>query len=325
MSSARQYEKLFTVFTPTFNRAEVLPRVYECLLLQTFKDFEWLIVDDGSTDTTSSLVRSWISDSLSWFPIRIIHQRNQHKKVAHNRAIQEANGELFLTLDSDDECTPNALERLAHHWFSIPNHERSKYSAVTVLCMDEYGEVIGDYFPCRTFIDSNPLDMYFKHKVRGEKWGFQRTDILLQYPFSENAARVPGYVPEGMIWMSIARKYKSRYVNEILRTYWRHDKVISCRVTGKGEYKKNAAGALLYKVEFLSKNADYVWSSPLIFIKEGAGVIRSYLHCPSDYRLRLLPESHLGKIIVFVAAPLGTFLYLKDLWNQWFGNVTDSH
>jgi len=68
----------FTVFTPTYNRAHTLPRVYESLKHQTFRDFEWLIVDDGSTDNTKELVEVWQKENL--FPIRYFWQKKRTQK-----------------------------------------------------------------------------------------------------------------------------------------------------------------------------------------------------------------------------------------------------
>src|SRR5260370_1372771 len=100
------YRYVFTVFTPTFNRCSTLPRVYESLRHQTLRDFEWLIVDDGSTDGTGELVEEWQTESD--FPIRYIYQENQGKPVAFNRGVQEAQADLFLTFVS------NAAEREIH-------------------------------------------------------------------------------------------------------------------------------------------------------------------------------------------------------------------
>ncbi len=71
-----------TVFTPTYNRAHLLPRVYGSLIRQTFTDFEWLVVDDGSTDHTVELIARWQQEVP--FPIRYVWQPNQYKKVARN-------------------------------------------------------------------------------------------------------------------------------------------------------------------------------------------------------------------------------------------------
>jgi len=108
----------FTVFTPTSNRAHTLSRVYESLKRQTFRDFEWLIVDDGSTDNTREVVEGWQREKL--FIIRYFWQKNAHKKVAFNRGVLEADGKFFITLDSDDEALPEALDILDRHWCNIP-------------------------------------------------------------------------------------------------------------------------------------------------------------------------------------------------------------
>ena len=204
----------FTVFTPSFNRAHTLPRVYESLKSQTFRDFEWLVVDDGSNDGTRELVGRWQHEAL--FPIRYLYQENQGKHVAFNKGVQEAQGELFLPLDSDDACIPRALERFKYHWDSIPSTQKERFSAVTALCQDHDGMLVGKRFP-RDILDSDSVELVFKYKIKGEKWGFQRTDVLKQFPFPI----VPEvkYVSESVVWLALSRTFKTRVVNEMLRIY----------------------------------------------------------------------------------------------------------
>jgi len=78
----------FTVFTPTFNRAHTLPRVWKSLQQQTFKDFEWIIVDDGSSDNTSEVVSTFKQESE--FPLIYLRQQHGYKKAASNFAVREA-------------------------------------------------------------------------------------------------------------------------------------------------------------------------------------------------------------------------------------------
>src|SRR5207237_1817583 len=104
----------FTVFTATFNRAHTLPRVYDSLRVQTLTDFEWLVVDDGSTDGTRELVAGWAAQPA--FPIRYFHQENSGKHVAENVAVREAHGRFTATLDSDDWYAPDALESSLAAW-----------------------------------------------------------------------------------------------------------------------------------------------------------------------------------------------------------------
>ena len=96
----------FTVFTPTYNRGYVLRRAFESLQRQTFKDFEWVVVDDGSTDNTRVLVADLAQKAL--FPVRYFYQTHGHKKKAINYGVREARGELFVFLDSNNELLSNA-------------------------------------------------------------------------------------------------------------------------------------------------------------------------------------------------------------------------
>jgi glycosyltransferase involved in cell wall biosynthesis len=205
---------LFTVFTPTFNRAHTLHRPYQSLRAQTSRNFEWLVVDDGSVDGTRELVEAWQREAD--FPIRYVAQANGGKHVAFNTGVREARGTLFLTLDSDDECVPTALERFAEHWRGIPESDRARFSAVTCLCVDQYGQLVGDRFP-REILDSNSLELRYRYRVKGEKWGFQRTEVLRAFPFPEPSG--VRYVHPSVVWNAISSIYVTRYVNEALRVY----------------------------------------------------------------------------------------------------------
>jgi glycosyltransferase involved in cell wall biosynthesis len=201
----------FTVFTPTYNRAHTLPRTYESLEAQTFKDFEWLVIDDGSTDDTESVVREWLRGSS--FPIRYIRQANVGKHISTNRAADLAAGELMGTLDSDDWYAPNALERFLFHWESIPEERRDEFVGVVGLCADRTGAMIGVRFP-QPVMDSDYFEMQFVLGAVGDKAGVGRTEINRRFRFPE--LEPGGYVPESIVYNRMARHYKARLVNEVL-------------------------------------------------------------------------------------------------------------
>jgi glycosyltransferase involved in cell wall biosynthesis len=110
-----EYKYRITVFTPTYNRAYVISNLYKSLCSQSFKNFEWLVVDDGSSDDTESLFSNWISNSD--FEIRYYKTKNGGKHRAINKGMELANGEIFFTMDSDDELTSDALEKI-DGWFN---------------------------------------------------------------------------------------------------------------------------------------------------------------------------------------------------------------
>jgi glycosyltransferase involved in cell wall biosynthesis len=218
--------------------------VYESLKNQTFKDFEWLVVDDGSSDGTADLIKGWQAEGL--LTIRFFYQENKGKHVAFNRGVAEAQGELFLSLDSDDACVPSALERFNYHWHGIPVAEREHFSGVTCLCMNAEGEIVGTRFPA-TVMDTDPIALAVKHKVKGEKWGFHRTEILRQYPFPVFSGE--RFVPEGVVWNRIGRKYKLRFIDEPLRIYeYLSDGLTASIVRIRAH---SPLGARLYYFEFL--------------------------------------------------------------------------
>mgnify|MGYP003214151433 CR=1 FL=1 len=110
-----------TVFTPTYNRAYILGKLYESLCRQTAGDFEWIVVDDGSTDGTEALVRGW--SSMAPFSLRYVRQANGGKHRAINRGVREARGELFFIVDSDDYLADNAVERVLSQYDTVRGRE----------------------------------------------------------------------------------------------------------------------------------------------------------------------------------------------------------
>lgn len=299
----------FTVFTPTYNRAHTLPRVYDSLKAQTFRDFEWLVIDDGSTDDTRDLVYRWRQEAA--FPIRYVYQENQGKHVAHNRAVVEARGAFFLTIDSDDGCLPEALARLKYHWDSIPVNERGRFSSVTCLGMDTEGRIVGTRFP-QDVTDSDSLECHFRYKVRGDKWGFHRTAVLRAFP-------MPGpefgksYLPEGLTWWKIARHYKTRFVNEQLLTIHRSEPESNSKPRHP---RTRAPGAELCHRSVLTSYMDYLRYAPLEFLRSAVLFVRYASHLGHSPLTQLRGLNNWpARALWMVALPVGAALYLYDQWN----------
>jgi len=291
-------QPLFTVFTSTYNRAHTLSRVYDSLCKQTCRDFEWLIVDDGSTDGTRDLVSSWGGSS---FPIRYVHQENRGRHVAINQGVASARGQLFLSVDSDDSFSPQALERFKWHWEQIPPHLRSAFVGVTALCADQFGRLVGSKFP-RDVIDSDSNEIRYRYGVTGDKWGFQRVEVLRQCPFPE----VPdtNYVPAGIVWFAIARSYKTRYVNEVLHTYWQAESR-GAQVSTSALSSARAAGHALAHCSILNNDLKWFRYAPLRFLRSGANFSRFSFAARVgilDQRRKL---SAAAQIVWAVALPLG--------------------
>ncbi|HTV53512.1 MAG TPA: glycosyltransferase [Terriglobia bacterium] len=297
----------FSVFTATYNRRHTLHRVYDSLRRQTFRDFEWLIIDDGSRDRTEELVRCWQAEAS--FSIRYLWQENQGLNMAFNRAVREAKGELFLQFDSDNACVPEALERFKQHWDAIPDAERPQFSGVEVLCVDQNGRSIGTRFP-KDVTDSNYMEIRYRYKVKGEKWGFQRTNILQNFPFPT----LRGYIPEGLVWAAIARKFKTRFVNEELLTYWSDESDHSDRLSKLGKPAQNAPGLALWHQSVLNDHIEWFSCLPEHFLRSAAHFSRFSFHLGIGMRRQAasLTNFH-AKVLWALMLPLGLAVHRRDL------------
>jgi glycosyltransferase involved in cell wall biosynthesis len=301
----QKYQYVFTVFTPTYNRRHTLHRVYESLKAQTYRDFEWLIVDDGSTDNTCELVEQWQQENL--VPIRYIYQENSHKHIAFNRGVREAKGELFLTFDSDDSCEPQALDRFKYHWDAIPLDQKEKFSAVTCLCKYTHGKILGDLFPFNP-TDSDSLEIHYRFKVKGEKWGFHRTDVLRCFLGGEEM--IGTHLPESVGWSKIAKKYKTRFVNEALRIYWTDQPSI---MRTSQHPRKNASGAQINHLDILNEYTEWFRFDPLSFLRSAVHYSRFSFHLGIKISQQIYNvKTLIGKTLWLIALPLGYLVYLKD-------------
>ncbi len=200
---------IITVFTPTYNRAKLLPRLFESLCAQTCMDFEWLIVDDGSTDNTEEVVGSFIKAPKQSFPMQYIKKENGGKHTAINLGVKEAKGELFLIADSDDKLSENAIADITEVYKTIKGD--SSYAGVCGLDEDFNGEIIGSGLP-QNFIDASSLDIRYRFGVTGDLKEVFRTEVMREYTFPETKGE--RFCPEALVWNRIADKYKLRFFNK---------------------------------------------------------------------------------------------------------------
>jgi glycosyltransferase involved in cell wall biosynthesis len=281
--------------------------VYESLRLQTFRDFEWLIVDDGSKDNTEQLVREW--QAQAEFPIRYIRQQNQGKPAATNRATQEAQGALLATVDSDDACVPQSLERLKFYWDAIPAEQKDKFAAVTALCKDQNGHLVGDKFPQDVW-DSDTIELYFKHTIKGDKWGFQRTDVYKEFPFPTPQVPNPRFNCEGLTYLALSRKYKTRFVNEILKIYHIND--------GADDHLSlldpaTMTGPALFHKYILDELTGWLFRSPWKMFRSAINFSRySFGIGKSPFTQLQELRSWTARLLVALALPLGYVASFRD-------------
>ncbi len=203
------YKYLVTIFTPTYNRARLLKRLYESLKEQSDKDFEWIIVDDGSKDNTKEVVQGFIKEKI--IPIKYLKKENEGKHIAINVGCDMAEGELFFIVDSDDYIPKEAIEEVKRDWKKYRNN--TGIAGLVYLKAWKNGNLMGRKFEKDEFI-SNHVKEYNKGGVWGEKLKILRTEIFRKnkFPKYENEK----YVGEHVLWIQVSRKYDLVYINKVL-------------------------------------------------------------------------------------------------------------
>lgn len=201
-----------TVFTPAYNRGYIIDNLYQSLKRQTFRNFEWIVVDDGSTDNTADLFTGYLSEP-NFFPIHYQRVENGGKHRAINLGLPLAKGDLFFIVDSDDYLTDTALETIYQMERSIPDSEKSSFAGVCGLKGFSSQAQVGKTFEGK-YLDITTLQRP-QYGIAGDKAEVFYTELLRKYPFPE----FPGenFITECVVWDKIANDgYKLRFFNEIV-------------------------------------------------------------------------------------------------------------
>lgn len=283
-----QYKYKFTVFTPTFNRAYILDKLFSSLKTQTFKNFEWIIVDDGSTDNTEVLVKQFQCDAN--FPIRYFKVKNGGKHRAINIGVQNANGILFFIVDSDDYLKENALEQIHLAEVSIPQNGPIKFSGVRALRAYPDGNVIGEKFSSNRFIDLTQLEET-KMGITGDKCEAFYTDVMKKFPFPEFMGE--NFLTECVVWDKIAASgYKNRCINSPIYICDYLPDGLTANVHER--HKKNPKGTGLYIYQSIKYGKLTGWDRRY--------TIRNYyqLHTNEMHISEIANNLHMTKCTLFV-------------------------
>jgi glycosyltransferase involved in cell wall biosynthesis len=291
---------VITILTPTYNRAHTLARVFESLERQGRRDFEWLVVDDGSTDGTAALVAGF--GARADFPVRYLAKENGGRHTALNLGFAEAAGEHLIVMDSDDWLADDALESFVRAWESIPAAEREGFAAVAGLCAAPSGALIGTEYPADP-LDSDFVEIRAVHGVKGDKKEMFRTEVVRALPFPV----FPGEkrVPFSHMLVRLSRRGRVRFFNRV--------------VTVK-EYRADGLTASVDRIRMrspLGSRAGYLqWLAartpvPAAFrLRHYANFVRYSLHARVGVGQRL---REVGSVPFWLGAmPAGVALFCRD-------------
>lgn len=215
-----KYQFRFSVFTATRNRAGMLYQLYQDLKAQTYKDFEWVVVNDGSCDNTDEVIKSIQKEDV--LHIQYVSLIGEGKHSAWRAATPLFRGRYVVTADDDDHITTDMLTVFDKHWKRLEqSSEYDVFWEVRSRCKKNDGSLVGKALPSKEY-DSDYNTISYKMKVYCEMVGCRKVEVL------RNEASVPEYFPfmkdasnfaEVIRWSRAARKYKTRFVSDVTRTY----------------------------------------------------------------------------------------------------------
>lgn len=214
-------KKFITIFTPTYNRAYLLRNLYNSLLEQTDKDFNWIVVDDGSTDNTEELFNEFKSENK--MDITYVKKQNAGKPSAINDGLDLSEDELFFIVDSDDYLTPNAIERIRYYYDQVK--DKPNFIGVVGQRGDKDHKPYINYYGQESkkknkyydleYVDADALEYRYKYKIGGDRAEVFTTRLLKNYrfPIIDNEK----FIFETIVWNKIANDgYKQRWFNEVI-------------------------------------------------------------------------------------------------------------
>ncbi|HDQ13363.1 MAG TPA: glycosyltransferase [Sediminispirochaeta sp.] len=201
----------FSICTVTDTDQVDLDRLYGNLKEQSLQDFEWIIVGDGAPQAVRDEASRIAAEAD--FPVVYLFQKKKGRAAALNRGLEEAKGRFFIVLDLGTRPVPDALEKLAGHWKSIPEQERSYFVSVAGLVALNDGTIYGSKFPSSPF-DSNSIETSTHYGVGGRKWGFLRTEVVRGEGFP--VFQGEDFFPDQLVLNRIGQRAITRYVNDVV-------------------------------------------------------------------------------------------------------------
>lgn len=287
---------LITIFTPTYNRANLLPSLYDSLKKQTNCDFEWLIVDDGSTDNTDEIINGFISEGV--LSINYVKKENEGKHIAINKGLEYARGELFFIVDSDDILPQGSIEKI------LEKYEKVKRDKIIAGVAGRKGYITGGYIGSNVVwtedLICSSLDLRMRRNVKGDMAEVFKTEILKEYLFPKFEGEK--FCPESLIWNRISKKYSLLWFSDIVY---------------KAEYIETGLTANIVKIRKYSPKASCLYYSELSkyeipFVQKVKAVANYwrfsvYNNIPFTRKIK-----EVSKLLSIIALPISVGLIIRD-------------
>jgi glycosyltransferase involved in cell wall biosynthesis len=261
----------FTIFTACYNSEKFLERLYQSINAQTFKNFEWLIIEDCSVDNTKEILKSIKQNSELNINL-ICNSKNEMISYNCNLAVQKAKGKFFIFLGHDDELVPNALEIFHDTWNKIPVSQQNSLAGIMSNCQNNKGELIGNH-QLKADLIANYFDAFHSFGLKEEQCLCYLTKIIQKHNFPT----FDRYIPELVTFLNISDHYDTYFLNESLRIYHTDHPSLTNSIRST-EPKKYSLGMRYLHLTNLNNRPHKIIKHPIYFTKSLVSFARFSLH-----------------------------------------------
>lgn len=292
-----------TIYTPAYNKGDTLNRTFKSLVKQTNHNFEWILINDGSTDQTDSIVKKFKNPPFKW---KYINKKNEGLSSVMNLAAKECKTEFILRLDADDYLTPEAVQTILEHLDDNEVKSPNIAALVFLTCYSD-GKICG-YHPFSSNFICNFWDYRFKYKAIGDRAEVFKNKVFSQYPMP--VFKDERFCSEGYTWNKISDSYDAIYYTDTI--YIRDYVENSITTLGAQVRIKNPKGEQLILADILNRKI------PLkIFIKVSMLYYRYSLHTNYSLKKLIMDIPILATVIGIIP---GSILYLIEKHDKTFVN-----
>lgn len=283
-----------TILTTTYNRCGEISRLYHSLKKQTCKFFEWIVIDDGSTDDTSIYFKSICEKS---FKIKYYYKPNSGKSDSINYAHKYINGKYTFIVDSDDFLVDNAIKIILEDWKKYENRN-------DIACLS-YHKVTKDGKYCSRRDDEQyTISNHIEYRINGRRGGDRaeiiRTDILEKFPFPY--IKNENFLSEIWLWNTLSLYYQTVYINKAIYVCEYLDNGLSSN--SRLIRWENPISTIVSNDTFFVNKVNWKLKLRRYFTY----VIHSFV---ADIKIRqILKKCKFNKILCFLLIPICTFMYL---------------
>jgi glycosyltransferase involved in cell wall biosynthesis len=295
-----------SIITATFNRATYLPDLFASLCQQTYKNFEWIVCDDGSQDNTWSFLQEM--SRKADFKMRILRQENRGKHIALNNCVNVAEGLLVFFLDSDDLLTSDAVEWTYQTWSALTPEDQTRLCGIVAQKSNLRTRERLARLLAYDGVEMTFLDAFFKFDRREENHKIIRTDVYRKFLSPE--VHDGSYFPENIgNWFPMARKYSARFYNRVIYQH-NFDSESIQRKHRPGAPCKQWGNMVLAAKLFMENYADYFFYDPKLFYISAAQYSLYSLKKGDRFTCQFRKLKGLfPKLLFFAALPVGLSIY----------------